>query len=563
MMNVLYTALFLVSFILLVILISVFKHRISIYYILLFMSVLVTNFGYMQLVSAQNLGMAVYANQTVYLGASFSPFFLLMCLSDLCKMKLRRMFQVFFLLWGWLIFLFTSTIGRLPWYYKSVAFSREDGISSLVKEYGPAHILYPLYLYVIIIICVVIIVRAILTKKDVSYFTSILLLFGMVMLVTVYTAERAVGIKMPILPVAYVIALFAMLFMLKRISLYAVAEISAESMAENLEYGFVLWDSRGKYLGSDDTAKEWFPELKDLRIEGIIKSEDTEFLKQAGNWIRNQGNDEDVHFMCGKVIVAATHRILRVKKKKIIHCVYLRDDTKQQEYTRLVEKYNENLEHDVNVKTEKIRNMQDDIIISMASIVENRDSNTGGHTARTSDVVRIFVNHLLDKKVYDTLTPETARCIIKAAPLHDFGKIAIADVVLNKPGKFTEEEYNEMKKHSAKGAVIVERILQNSDDEAFKKIAVNIAHYHHEKWNGKGYPEGLSGEAIPFEARIMALADVFDALVSKRVYKESLGYDEAFSIIEESCASHFDPLLCREFLECRQELEELYNSYKD
>ena len=316
MMNVLYTVLFLMSFVLLMALLVTFRHRISIYYILLFISVLVTNFGYMQLAYARNLDMAIYANQTIYLGASFSPFFLLMCLCDLCKMKFRKAFQVFFLLWGCLIFLFTLTIGRMPWYYKGVAFSREDGISSLIKEYGPAHIFYPLYLYVIIIICIFIIVRAILTKKDVSYFTSVLLLLGMVMLVTVYTAERVVGIKIPILPFAYVIALFVMLFMLKRISLYAVAEISAESMAENLEYGFALWDSRGKYLGSDDTAKEWFPELKDLRIEGTIKSEDTEFLKQAGNWIRSQGNDEDVHFMCGKVIVAATHRILRVKRKK-------------------------------------------------------------------------------------------------------------------------------------------------------------------------------------------------------------------------------------------------------
>ena len=120
-----------------------------------------------------------------------------------------------------------------------------------------------------------------------------------------------------------------------------------------------------------------------------------------------------------------------------------------------------------------------------------------------------------------------------------------------------------MKKHAQKGAGIVARILQNSDDLQFKNIAVNVAHYHHEKWNGAGYPCGLAEKEIPLEARIMALADVFDALVSKRVYKDQFSYDKAFSIIEESSGSHFDPELCRRFLKCRPRIEALYDSYTD
>lgn len=115
--------------------------------------------------------------------------------------------------------------------------------------------------------------------------------------------------------------------------------------------------------------------------------------------------------------------------------------------------------------------------------------------------------------------------------------------------------------HSAKGAVIVNKILNNTDDEEFKNIAVNVAHFHHEKWNGQGYPDCINENEIPFEARIMALADVFDALVSKRVYKDSFDYDKAFNIIEESSGTHFDPELCKDFLECRKILEELYSSY--
>lgn len=211
--------------------------------------------------------------------------------------------------------------------------------------------------------------------------------------------------------------------------------------------------------------------------------------------------------------------------------------------------------------TEKLKKVQSDIIISMACIVENRDNNTGGHIARTSDVVNIFVKHLRKKGTFKELSPKMAECIIKAAPLHDFGKIGVPDVILNKPGKFTDEEYEIMKQHSAKGAVLVEQILRNSEDNTFREVAENVAHYHHEKWDGNGYPEKLSGENIPFEARVMALADVFDALVSKRIYKDSFSYDKAFSIIEESSESHFDPNLCSEFLECRPLLEELFDSY--
>ena len=143
--------------------------------------------------------------------------------------------------------------------------------------------------------------------------------------------------------------------------------------------------------------------------------------------------------------------------------------------------------------------------------------------------------------------------------MHDLGKIAVLDAILRKPGRFTAEEYDMMKAHAAEGARIVENVLSEVDDAGFKQIAINVAHYHHEKWDGSGYPEKLAGEAIPLEARIMALADVFDALVSKRCYKEAYSYDTAFSIIESSIGTHFDPQLGRIFLKCRHELEALYN----
>ena len=141
------------------------------------------------------------------------------------------------------------------------------------------------------------------------------------------------------------------------------------------------------------------------------------------------------------------------------------------------------------------------------------------------------------------ITNEFYQNVIKAAPMHDLGKIAVDDRILRKPGKFTDEEFEEMKKHSAKGAEIVGDILEGVEDDEFVQIAKNIAQYHHEKWDGSGYPSGISGIGIPLEARIMALADVFDALVSKRCYKEPMSFEAAAKVMLESMGSHFDPNL--------------------
>lgn len=203
--------------------------------------------------------------------------------------------------------------------------------------------------------------------------------------------------------------------------------------------------------------------------------------------------------------------------------------------------------------------VQNSIIRGMAVMVESRDNSTGGHINRTSECVRVFIEQMKKDESFD-ISESFENAIIKAAPMHDLGKIAVDDAVLRKPGRFTPEEFDIMKQHAAKGAEIVAEVLKESDDEEFKRIAINVAHYHHEKWDGSGYPNKISGEDIPYEARIMALADVFDALVSKRCYKESMGYDKAFAIIEESLGQHFDPVLGKFFISCRTELEELYDS---
>jgi putative two-component system response regulator len=238
--------------------------------------------------------------------------------------------------------------------------------------------------------------------------------------------------------------------------------------------------------------------------------------------------------------------------------VELRDVTSQQKYVENLEGNRHDLELEVEAKTQKIIHIQDSIITGIASMVESRDNSTGDHIRRTSEGIRIFIEQLKKHPDYEDMTENFCLNVIKAAPMHDLGKIAVDDAILRKPGKFTDEEYEKMKQHPAEGAKVIHKILLHTDDESFKSVAENVAHYHHERWDGKGYPEGLAGERIPLEARIMAVADVYDALVSKRVYKEAFDFDKANAIILEGMGSQFDPSLKEVYEKARPRLEAFY-----
>jgi len=557
-----YTIMFAISVLLLIILMFKFYGKVSSFYVLLFFAVAVENLGYMQLASAVDIRSALYANQVVYVGGCVIPFFQVMCIADLCKARVSNLVQCAYLTLAATLFTCASSVGITNWYYESVELIRENGFSYLAKVNGPAHNLHTFYLASAVIYGLYIIIKSFQNRKNVSYRTSTVLILVMTNVIALYVIQKALNLHIELLPFAYVANELILLFLLRRVSLYDVTAISIDSMVKSMDYGFVVFDSRGRFLGSDEAAKFWFEELYSLPIDRLVPTNDSELFRQIHMWIDGSETRNSVYITnINKLIIEAKHTIIKASKSNAIHCIYLRDETKHQQYDKLIKKYNDELTKDVEAKTDQLKQVQEDIIISMASIVENRDNNTGGHIKRTSDIVKIFVKELRRKAVCIELTSSMAEYITKAAPLHDFGKIAIPDDILNKKGKFEPWEYDIMKEHSAKGAVIVERILQNSQDAEFKKVAVNVAHYHHEKWDGKGYPEGLSKTDIPFEARVMALADVFDALVSKRVYKEKFSYDKAFAIIEESCGTHFDPKLCKEFLAIRDKLERLYDSY--
>ena len=197
---------------------------------------------------------------------------------------------------------------------------------------------------------------------------------------------------------------------------------------------------------------------------------------------------------------------------------------------------------------EQVSNMQSGLIKFMAEVVENRDDNTGGHIRRTAEYVESIAEELKKRGIYsDILTDRYMSDMIVAAPLHDIGKIHIPDAVLNKPGRLTEEEFEVMKTHTTAGEELLIHAKEELGESGYLNTAVEMAAYHHEWWNGKGYPYGISGEEIPLCARIMAVADVFDALTSKRCYKSAMPLEKAYTIIREESGTHFDPAVVEAF----------------
>ena len=217
--------------------------------------------------------------------------------------------------------------------------------------------------------------------------------------------------------------------------------------------------------------------------------------------------------------------------------------------------YNDLVQEDIHeelvANQEKMSRMQEHTISGLANLIESRDTETGGHVSRTSLYVKEIAETARREGVYaDRIDDHFISLLYTLAPMHDVGKIVVSDQILKKPGKLTPEEFELMKRHASAGGEVVRQILNGIADEEYIRFASDIAACHHERWDGAGYPRGLAGEAIPLCARIMAIADVFDALISERCYKKAMPFGEAVEVIRSESGSHFDPKLVEVFLAC-------------
>ncbi len=521
--------------------------------------------GQYMLAVSQTVESAVWANKIMYVGGCYLPFVVFLVVTRLCNIRVNRYFKLFLLGYATLVLAFVVTIGHNELYYVSVELVHGNGFNYLIKEYGPFHVLYPVMMIVYSVMLISFVGYAIKKRKEIPTRTVVTMSCLCSAMFLTYILERVLKSEVSFLPVGYIIGMTLLMRYFDRINMYDMSANIVSSIEKLQEYGYIVIDNKCRYVSANNNIKALFPEVKNWVIDKVIPASDSCLYQKV---IRGLLRDDD-EIRTSRTITV-DDRYFQIEVRELTHgrkafagfLIEFIDRTTERKYYNAIEEYNSKLEKEVEDKTEHITYIKDMMVLGMAEMVENRDSNTGGHIKRTSEVVHIFAERLMKDKERFGLSGEFLKLVIKAAPMHDLGKVAIDDAVLRKPGKYTDEEYAEMKRHSAEGARIVESILQGVEDDAFVEVAKNVAHYHHEKWNGFGYPMGKAGTEIPVEARIMALADVFDALVSKRCYKEAFSYDEAFNIMEESMGQHFDPELGRVFMECRQELEAFYNQNK-
>ena len=215
-------------------------------------------------------------------------------------------------------------------------------------------------------------------------------------------------------------------------------------------------------------------------------------------------------------------------------------------------------------RTRELAMVQEATIESMSSLTETRDPDTGEHIKRTQNYLRLLAECLKNQPGFRALLDdEVIALLCKSAPLHDIGKVGVSDKILLKPGRLTEQEFEEMKQHTIYGRDTILAAERKLGKTSFLRFAREIAYTHHERWDGSGYPEGLSGNNIPIPGRLMALADTYDALTSKRVYKSQLSHDEAVRIIIEAKGSQFDPNVVDAFLAVREDFRQIAERYAD
>ena len=520
----------------------------------------IANYGCAFQAFAVYLNEAICGMQIYFIGNTLTFVFLFFVIADICTVKLHRYIERFIFGIAFIIMVLVAVCAHYDIFFKKLEIGHFYGAAYLVKEYGVLYFLYPLFILATTIASIFVILITRKKEKKVSIKTVGYLL--VILLVTDVTTVISLVTNFPfeIYPFINILILAALLVIFKHAGMYDMTENLINVFSQRLEYGYITFDKKKRFLGCNKFAQKVLPQLKEAVVDEYLNTQDCEYYSVILNWIDDwvDGDERELKITNGDITAMSTVRYIRNDNRNIGYLVEMRDVTSHQKYLDNLEGNRHYLELEVAAKSDKIVHIQDSIITGIASMVESRDNSTGDHIRRTSEGVRIFVDQIKKHKDYDYLGESFCINMIKAAPMHDLGKIAVHDAILQKPGKFIPEEYEEMKIHTTKGAEIVANVLREVEDKQFKQISINVAHYHHEKWDGSGYPLGLKGEEIPIEARIMAFADVFDALVTKRCYKEPYDYDTAFDIMNKEFGSHFDPDLGRIFLECKNTLVEMY-----
>lgn len=535
--------------------------NIDIYYWTILLFLPVTTIGYFARNSAQTLDSAIIANSLVYLDGTFLPAIFLLSTMRVLKISIPRWLKpvIYLTSLAHLILVWLGSTNGL--YYKDLALVTGPYGSYLVSNPGTLQFLHYVYIVPIIAGIFAILIYAWKHPEKCPRFTLFIYIVLALGMSVVYACEVFANMHYEVLPLVYAVGAWVIALSYERNFLHNIEDIVSVIHDSSTLHGFVAFDLRKKFLGANNTAVTIIPDLKYQHLDKVI---DTKMLPEINIFysmiekFEEENSDTDFITVGDKIYKYQVSYFYEDKKEATKGFLFeISDDTENRHYLEFVNNYNETLGQAIRTQTANIRTIQSKVVLGLSDMIESRDQSTGSHVKRTSDIIKILVEVMTENEI-GGISRIFADDIIRAAPMHDLGKISIDNAILCKPGKLTDEEYAIMKTHPVKSGEIVLAILKGVEESHFVSVAYNVARYHHERWDGKGYPEGLAGADIPLEARIMAVADVYDALVSKRCYKEPMSFKQAYTVMMANMGTQFDPIMETVFVLSCPQLEAYY-----
>lgn len=555
---------------------------------------LIIALGCLGCVSGTDTDLQVFSTKLEYLGIMNIYYAVFMLYLHYYKVKIKKWISYVLFLINALLSLFAASFDLHELFFKDYSIEVVNDIPHLVKTSGPLYYVYLGYVSGFTLAFTVFFIRQLIKKK--YDHENTVLLYAVVMVPTVtYSIDKIFNPIMSFVPYGMIITDVTLIYLIIVRHFCDIDSLAQSLVFDSADDALIILDEQMCYVASNRLAGKMYHELcsakKDMCFDYINpalsqvikkcmfaekygeeakkkalgtpdkkKEEVTESENSQNSLIQDIEFDEKIYSPSLKTV----YNLENDKQVLKGYVLWLNDVTAERRHTRLQENYRKDLEHEVKAKTLQLQKMQEQMIFGFATLVENKNVVTGGHIKRTSSYVNAIGKELENEGKFSGIVGdsfvETLRLV---APLHDIGKISISEEILDKPGKLTPEEFEVIKTHSRQGADIIKYTMQVSKDDNFYRMAEDVAKYHHEKWDGTGYPDGLKGEEIPLSARIMAVADVFDALVSKRPYKKAYNMNDAFRIIKEGSGSHFDPRIVEAFDNIRPQIEELFATLKD
>lgn len=506
-------------------------------------------FGRALQASSETLETALLANNFIYVGACYIPLLIAVLLSGLCGFKMPRLLKAGMITLSTVIFAFSLTVNSSTIFYRTVQLKQAEGYSYLEKEYGPGHHMFVAMMILYGGLMLYYVIFALRRRKKIAVKTTMTISLLGFSVFSMYILEQMLGLKFSILTVGYLVGIAFLARYYERITLYDMSANIASSVENRNDYAYLMLDDRYLYVNANALMKELFPEIEGWQVDRPVPETDTMLYRTV---VAPVINKKGINGTGSYISQSDKHYLIEVreipcgKKDRVGYLIELADRTIEKKYYNAVEEYNSKLQDEVEKQTVELKEQQGKIkklflqtVAALSEAVDAKDRYTSGHSRRVAEYSRLIAARMGKSE-------SEQEEIFQAGLLHDVGKIRVPAEIINKPGRLTDEEYALIKIHPVTGYHILHEVSEDT------LIAIS-AKYHHERYDGKGYPNGLAGEKIPEIARILCVADSYDAMTSNRSYRDALPQEVVRAEIEKGKGTQFDPQIADIMLQMMEE----------